>query len=415
MKSRIQVFEHHSLVIQESYKGVEFKKKHFTALAKLNELHGDKYFYVRHNSIKFKQYVGVIRIEGLTIEVLPKIDNNIESEAIWQMALVDMLSVTKKLKVQKVNQASVSKQQIHLLDLYFDWFLNEVQTLIHQGLIKQYYKETKQVKALKGKLEFAGHIRKNIVHKERFYTTHQVYAKDHLVHQVLDKALGIISNFTKGKYLYSKCKTVQLDFPEVARIHVDATTFDRIRPSRKNAPYSTALAIARFIILNFAPNVTKGNENMLALLFDMNSLWEEYVYVKLKEQEAEGVKAVEVTDQDNKYFWKSNYLKPDLVLEFENETVVIDTKWKDIGDSSPSASDLRQMYLYNEYWDANRSMLLYPSNRTQRDDFHKFDLLTGKANHHSCAIGKISIFNTDNETLDEKIGERIIELLKIND
>ena len=415
MASRIQVFEHSSLVIQESYKGVDFKKKHFTALAKLNELHGDKYFYVRHNSIKFKQYVGVIRVENLTIEVLPKIDNNIESEAVWQNALVEMLRVTKKLKVQKVNQASVSKQQIHLLDLYFDWFLSEVQALIHQGLIKQYYKETKQVKALKGKLEFAGHIRKNIVHKERFCTTHQVYAKDHLVHQVLDKALNIISNFTKGKFLYSKCKSVQLDFPEVAKVHVNATTFDRIKPNRKNAPYKTALAIARFIILNFAPNVTKGNEDMLALLFDMNSLWEEYVFVKLKEQETESAFKVDVTDQDSKYFWKSNYLKPDLVLEFEDETVVIDTKWKDIGDASPSAADLRQMYLYNEYWNANRSMLLYPSYKTQRGEFHKFNSLTETDSHHSCAIGKISIFKKDKETLDEKIGEHIIKLLSTTD
>ena len=31
--------------------------------------------------------------------------------------------------------------------------------------------------ALKGKLEFAGHIQKNVIHKERFYTTHQVYDK----------------------------------------------------------------------------------------------------------------------------------------------------------------------------------------------------------------------------------------------
>lgn len=88
-----------------------------------------------------------------------------------------MLRVTRKLKIQQAGQANVSRQSIHLLEIYFEWFLNEVQLLIHQGLIKQYYKETGNIKALKGKLKFAENINKNLIHKERFYTTHQVYEK----------------------------------------------------------------------------------------------------------------------------------------------------------------------------------------------------------------------------------------------
>ena len=52
--NRIQVFEHEFLSIEGS-----FKKSHFVALSKLNELHYDKYFKLRHNGIKFKEYVGV--------------------------------------------------------------------------------------------------------------------------------------------------------------------------------------------------------------------------------------------------------------------------------------------------------------------------------------------------------------------
>ena len=49
-----------------------------------------------------------------------------------------MLKSTKRLKVNKVGQANVRKQQIHLLDIYLEWFLNDTQLLIQQGLIKQY-------------------------------------------------------------------------------------------------------------------------------------------------------------------------------------------------------------------------------------------------------------------------------------
>jgi 5-methylcytosine-specific restriction enzyme subunit McrC len=172
-ENTIQVFEHSFLPIEG-----KFEQRHFVALSKLNALHQYKYFDLKHNGVVFKQFVGVIQVDGLTIEILPKIDKyeteSDENKQKWQFALIEMLRVTRKLRVQKVGEANVSKQSIHLLDIYFEWFLNELKILIHQGLIKQYYTETCNVNALKGKLEFAGHINKNLVHKERFYTTHQI-------------------------------------------------------------------------------------------------------------------------------------------------------------------------------------------------------------------------------------------------
>jgi 5-methylcytosine-specific restriction enzyme subunit McrC len=402
----IQVFEHSFLAIEG-----KFEQRHFVALSKLNALHNYKYFDLKHNGIVFKQYVGVIQVDGLTIEILPKIDNDGKSEAVWQKALINMLRVTRKLKVQQVGEADVNKQQIHLLDIYFEWFLNEVQLLLHQGLIKQYYKETSNVKALKGKLEFAGHINKNLVHKERFYTTHQVYDKDHLVHQILYKALDIVEKCSKGNYLYSKCKTVQLDFPEVKSINVNEATFTKVPKNRKTAPYETALAIARLIILNYAPNVSSGNERMLALLFDMNSLWEEYILVKLKQAASNGVN---VYGQDSKTFWKNISIRPDIVIEKGSQKYIIDTKWKNIDYSEPSTNDLRQMYVYNDYWNSKKAMLLYPS-KNNNSSFNYFKAIekeendyTIKIEKHECGIGKISIFDSTNE-LDENIGAKILE------
>lgn len=406
--SKIQVFEHSFLPI-----GVGgFEQRHFEALSKLNALHNYQYFDLKHNGVVFKQFVGVIQVEGLTIEILPKIDRyeyeNEDNKIKWQKVLIEMLRVTRKLKIQQVGQAQVSRQSIHLLDIYFEWFLSEVQLLIHQGLIKQYYKQIGNVKALKGKLEFAGHINKNLVHKERFYTTHQVYEKDHLIHQILGQALNIIEHLSKGSYLYSQCKTVQLDFPEVKTIKANENTFSKIPKSRKTAPYETALSIARLIILNYAPNISSGSEKMLALLFDMNSLWEEYVLIKLKQAAQKKHKSIEVYGQDSKAFWKGITIRPDIVLKKNDEVVlIIDTKWKNIDQSQPSTHDLRQMYVYNEYWNSTKSMLLYPS---QYNDLKSESFILFDENAHSCSIGKITLIN-ETGNLDLDIAERILDLI----
>lgn len=406
----IRVFEYEELYINEVYNNVKFEIHHFRALSELNKIHNDKYFNIRHNGIKFKQYVGVIQVDGLTIEILPKIDRYEpeENKSKWQNVLIQMLKETKKLKIQQVGQANVSRQSIHLLDIYFEWFLDEMQLLMHQGLIKQYYKQTGNVKALKGKLEFAGHIQRNLVHKERFYTTHQVYEKDHLIHQILNQALNIIAELSKGTYIYSKCKIVQLDFPEIKSIKANDNTFSKVPKSRKTAPYETALSIARLIILNYAPNVSSGSEKMLALLFDMNRLWEEYVLVKLK-QAAKGFD-IQIYGQNSKPFWNGIHIRPDIVVEKESEVkLIIDTKWKNIDQSQPSTHDLRQMYVYNEYWDSGNSLLLYPANNVQdkSDVYNQFVPLKNDSHHH-CGLGKISVLDKDGK-LDPDIGKKIFD------
>ncbi|WP_299155349.1 restriction endonuclease [uncultured Christiangramia sp.] len=398
----IQVYEHEFRKI-----GGAFKKKHLKAFSKLNSLNDDCYFDLRYNGIKFKNYVGVIEVDGLTVEILPKIDSSgNDNPGLWRDVLINMLKATKKLKVQKVGEANVSKQKIHLLDIYFEWYLSEVELLVRQGLIKQYYRKAGNVKALKGKLEFAGHLQKNLIHKERFYTTHQVYDYDHQIHQILSYALAIIEHFSKGTYLYSKCKSVQLNFPEVAACKIDANTFKKLRLNRKSQPYKTALEIARLIILQYAPNISSGDEKMLALLFDMNMLWEEYVLVQLKSA-ARTYKNFDVYSQRSQSFWPGVSIRPDIIIETDKETFVLDTKWKNIRNHNPSAQDLRQMYVYNDYWKKDNkpanSLLLYPTtDKTNLPIYKKF-----VDRDHNCAIGKLNILK--NTKLDVQLGSNILE------
>lgn len=396
----IQVFEHNILRVGQLYKKIVFEEKHFNALAKLNQLHNNQYFTLIHKGIKFSQYVGVIQIDGLTIEILPKIDGASSDESMWQQVLIQILKTTKRLKINKVGNAHVNKQQIHLLDIYFEWFLNEIELLVRQGLVKKYRVNTGNVKALKGKLEFAAHIKQNLIHKERFHTSHQVYNHDHEIHQILALALDIIGQFSSGTHLYSKFKTVQLSFPEVEKINVNASTFQKLDFNRKTQPYKTSLDIARLIILNFAPNISSGKEKMLALLFNMNDLWEEYVLVKLKDL---NVKGLEVKGQESKSFWNGIKIRPDMVIRTLKSTYIIDTKWKNIGNTKPSTHDLRQMYVYNEYWSSFHALLLYPALETEEPEFISFE---DDKNHH-CAIGKLNILSE--EKLNENIGEEIMQ------
>ena len=187
----MKVYEHQRLYVGQQ----GFQQKHLDALLKLNEYHEWKYFQPIAKGIQFNQYVGIIQVNGLSIEIHPKADKY-DSDTKWQKVLLQMLQACGRLKADTAGAANVKRTNLNLLEVYFDLFLSEVQNLQRKGLVKQYRKQTQNTKALKGKLEFAGHIHKNIVRKEQFYTTHQVYDTDHVLHQVLHEAPSIVLRST---------------------------------------------------------------------------------------------------------------------------------------------------------------------------------------------------------------------------
>jgi 5-methylcytosine-specific restriction enzyme subunit McrC len=158
--------------------------------------------------------------------------------------------------------------------------------------------------------------------------------------------------------------------------------------------------------MNYAPNVKYGKEKMIALLFDMNILWEEYVFNRLKSHADEEVK---VKSQVSRTFWKGVSIRPDIVIETRNnERYIVDTKWKNLIAGKPSTHDLRQMYVYNEYWGAIKSLLLYPSVNSSQPQFSNFENKCDGDVIHQCGIGFVSIFNQDSSRLNREIGKEIL-------
>lgn len=415
----IQVFEHDKLTSKSlCVKGEELGDKIIDKLWQYNDSNKNIYFEAIRHGIKFKNYVGVIQIGGTTIEILPKADKlNTQSPTEidhWHKVLLKMLAHCKKIKVNAVSEATLRKKYQSLLDLYFELFLSEVSQLLQQGLIKRYNQNNGNVLALKGRLHFAKNIQQNVIRQERFYTTHQVYDYNHLVNQILYKTLKVLKTISNNTYLIDGVNRLLSNFPEIKEVEINKAHFDKLTSNRKTAPYNEALKIAKMILLNYSPDIKGGDENMLALLFDMNKLWEEYIYRMLLKVNDSSIK---VSFQNRDKFWENKLIKPDIVITkteiIDDEEVktnyIIDTKWKVKEYAEPDDDDLKQMFVYNLYWQSQKSMLLYPTTKEIVTNFGKFHKGREKDNH--CKLGFIKVMN-GNE-LDLNIGRKILELMKI--
>ena len=424
----IQVFEYDFLAIGS--KGFEFA--HWEALGKYNDEHEGSFFRLTHNGVKFQQYVGVIQVGNITIEILPKIGkesgpNGSKDE--WQQVLIDMLRECNWMKVHAHQKASLHYKYNIILEAYLELFIKECESILRRGLIKKYRLENSNYNTLKGKLLFAQNIQKNFVHQERFFTRHQVYDRNNVFNQILFKALKIIPIISQSPFLKDRVYSLLLAFPELEDLTVNDSTFQNLVFDRKTSPYREAIEIAAMLLLNYRPDVSAGNNQILAILFDMNDLWEEYIYRQIQRHCIEGW---EIKPQEEKYFWKlanknsHKSIRPDIVVSIKGKTVIIDTKWKLPEDNKPSDNDLKQMFVYNEYWDGKTAILLYPHaifNAEPLFEPGEFYPIPNLANYsrkvkgiaetiemHNCGVMKISVLSNEN-ILDEDIGKKINEYL----
>lgn len=406
---KIEVFEHQTLRVNE-----QFKPEHFAACVKFNELHGNEYFDVLHQGLRFKHFVGALQIDDLLIQIHPKADRNSDNNE-WRNVLLRMLKTCGHITADTLDNANLKHQHFSLLDLYFDYYLRELEQLLHRGLVKRYRKHSGNVKALKGKLEFAQHIRHNLVHQERFYTTHQVYDVDHRLHQVLGHALDIVQQFTRGTSLSDKCGRVRLNFPEVSKIRPNEAILEQLVLDRKTQPYARALELAKLIILNYSPDIQQGNNKMISLLFNMNELWEEFILVCLRRYLYENQSNWEVQGQESKRFHGYRTIRPDLVLTNKldaQKKIVLDTKWKLPKDNKASVEDLRQMYTYGRFWQAEKMILLYPG-ENDLGQFKAYDNILHDITNHQCKVAKVSLLE-QSENWTFEIGKAVFELCELN-
>lgn len=393
MKSKqFTVSEHRPLRVKDvNAKGETFTELDLAVLVKYygSSEKGLPYFSLGHNCVWFCEYVGVLQIGHLTIEVLPKVDD--ADNADWQKRLIEILHTVHNFDVAVTGNANLTLKSNSILDYYFNLFLAENEKLLHSGLVKKYRNVETNRHSLKGKLLVGKQVTVNAVHKERFFVRHTTYDQNNVFNGLLYKTLKLIRTVSRNGAVYSNAAALILYFPELPDLAVSQHTFDQLHFDRKTEAYKPALAIARLLLLHFHPDIRQGGDNVLALMFDMNLLWERFVFVTLRKL----LKDYTVKEQVPKPYWRmdghrSVSLKPDIKLTKDGRTYIIDTKWKNIGTGKPGYADLQQMFAYTKYFSSAHTLLLYPG---ENDIFKKgsFYHETERDLNYPCSVGVIAL------------------------
>jgi 5-methylcytosine-specific restriction enzyme subunit McrC len=351
--------------------GKEGKKLPPELFEHLKNFAGEKelpWFTLTANGVRFHQFVGAIQMGNYCIEILPKIDRTTTSEEAAQGVLIEMLRQSGFISLETPTESNLRLKQNFILEAYIRMFLDETWAIFHRGLVKTYRKVEGNTTTLKGNLLFSQQVSRNSIHCEKFYVRFSTCDKEHPFNRILYKTLKLINKLPVSQDSICSSQTQLNFFPELKDIKADKLFFDKISFNRKTEAYRKAISIARLLLLNYHPDLAHGRNNVLALMFDMNDLWEAWITKRLDRVRIEaGFQDTFLRAQVKKTFWTCNTgerikQKPDIIIEAgSSPRIILDTKWKII-DRRPSEDDIRQMFAYNRLFGTKRAYLLFPGN-----------------------------------------------------
>lgn len=384
----ITVFEYQRL----KFSSINLTGRQIQLLAEFASGTREKYFQVGYNSVRFASYVGILQIEDITIEILPKIERATENEANiarWRYALLEMLHIAGIFPVDLDAAAYTKLRESTLLDVLFLRFTALTEKLLKDGLIKKYSKVKRDLSFIKGNIDVKKNITKNAAHKERAYCRFTQYNSDNLFNQILLYALEYILQSAHSPEIVGKAREMLLHFDSVTKKVIKPVMFGSLHYDRKAGKYRDAIKLAELIITGFSPLFHTGSRNVFALLFDMNELFETYISEVFKKNLRSFPKH-KILIQRGKYFWENKKIRPDIIIEHPGGKVAIDTKWKVISERNPSDPDLKQMYVYSRFFGCEKTHLLYPRVQDAHDTFGRYS-----DGYSTCSATFIDLFQDD--------------------
>ena len=318
--------------------------------------------------VQARNYVGVLQTKsGLTIEILPKIADKNDAER-SKAVFIKMLRTLKNFPFKSSNLASLKTQNLPLLEIFISMFLCELEALVKKGIKSDYMALEENINFLKGKLNINEQIKRNSIHKERFYVGYSEFLSDIKINRIIKTTLKFLYKKLNSNKNQQKIRELLFIFDEVLECEDYKNFFAKLVINRQVKHYEQTLLWCKIFLLGNSFTPHKGDDLGFALLFDMNALFESYVGNFIKKS-FPGT----ILQHSEKHLIeepKSFKLRPDIFLKGK---FIADTKWKIVSSRDDiSQADLYQLYAYGKKHECSNLYLIYPKIEGIKQDFMKF-------------------------------------------
>jgi len=423
-----QLIEHQEISLNDNFKKV------LQRFIESNESLYDVFAFTS-KGIKAKQYVGVLKFKNYQFEILPKLlnkDNLSETEKkITLKNLLYMLSLTKKLDIKESEISKICKCKNPFLEILIKIYAQSLFECLKRYIPKNYIIEEENLNFLRGKLLLSQHILKNYANKAKFCCQYDEFSENNLLNQLFYYISHLLYSISSDNDNKRKLKFIVDFFCDIDFKKINQIKIKNLKLTKSQTTFTKPFNLAKMFLENSSIDMSKNKINSIALLWDMNKLFEEFIfefirkYIKTIDNTSIKAKSQKhrhlLAHIKNKTSLGNTYV--DILLQYGKDKVILDTKYK-INDGNIgnfTNTDIFQMLAYETLHKTDKAILLYPTtnniNNKETEGINSYKFNEEKNNHYittaTIYLGYDSIHKF-NINLSEKLKNIIKSSLNLN-
>lgn len=329
----------------------------------------DSALKVTRHGIKTKSWVGVIKYKNLHIEILPKLiskDVNNDGEileterSLILKNLIYMLSYTKNLDIKINDNAKLSTEKNPFIEILIREFATSLFESLKRFAPKRYVREEENLNYLKGKIKFSENIRYNCTNQAKFYCEYDEFSENNLLNQLFLFVSTCLYNISNNSYNKKTLKFIINYYSDISFVRFDKFKVSKIKLTRNQELFKKTFKLAKMFVEQTSVDLSKNKFENITLVWDMNKLFEEFVYEILKRQTSLSVSAQKgkrlLKNVDSKI--RNTYVD---ILITKPQKIVVDTKYKELQSIQDfDNKDAFQVITYCLLHNTNKAVLIYP-------------------------------------------------------
>jgi 5-methylcytosine-specific restriction enzyme subunit McrC len=314
------------------------------------------------------QWVGVLEVPGLSVELLPKLDS--AAHAPVRANLLHMLSISGMVRHLSADLAALAASDAPLHHLFISLFATRLLSELQRGVQRGYSDREEPLGSIRGRLLVRQQARQGKAAMHRVWCAFDEFDADIQLNRALRAACAVLLDMSLPAHIAATLRRADSMLDDVPRALVTPQHIDAIPRTRQTARWEPLLAFARLILADQSPDPSSGDARCFSLLFLMWELFESFV--------ASLLQTYILPDTDltlhpqgagfpqHALFWERGKplgeLLPDVLLARAGQPVfILDTKWKELGpQDQPSNDNLQQLHGYATGYGVSSVCLLYP-------------------------------------------------------
>lgn len=330
------------------------------------------------NFLRAGQVVGIVAAENCVLEILPKIDIPNCSDETFERGmirkkLVNMLAVAMDIDIDGGAQTELGWQKDSLLEILIRLFTMKLIDAVRQGMPRRYLGCEDDIRTHRGSLNVTRQFTTLAVSPAKLACRYDELSSDIALNQIMRAAVDRLRRIARAPDNQRKLSELVFSYADITPVPPQALRWDQVQLDRTNARWKDLLALARFLLGERFQTTSMGTQAGFSLLFEMNTLFEQYVGRMMRRAlsgsdltvhlQGGGLYCLEATGDGRRLF----QTKPDILVKRGKDVIhIIDTKWKRIAariddpKQGVSQADVYQMMAYGQLYRCSALTLLYP-------------------------------------------------------